>query len=80
VGNFDFYNELIYRSAYTSIDNVKMSAGYNYSLGAIYKINRRTEVKLKGENLLGRASEVPLSGIKVPAIDRRVLLTMEYTF
>jgi iron complex outermembrane receptor protein len=80
VGNFDFYNELIYRSAYTSIDNVKMSAGYDYSLGAIYKINRRTEVKLKGENLLGRASEVPLSGIKVPAIDRRVLLTMEYTF
>lgn len=80
IGKFDFYNELLYSSDYTSIDNIHMSSGYNYSLGAIYQINRKLQLKLKGENLLDQASEVPLSGVNVPAIERRGLLTMEYTF
>ena len=80
VGSFDIYNELLYRSDYTSIDGIDMPAGYNYSLGVIYKTNKQTQIKLKGENLFDKASEIPLNGANIPAIDRRVLLTMEYTF
>jgi len=76
----DIYNELIYRSAYKSLDGVEMSAGYDYSLGVIYPISRSMELKLKGENLLDMASEVPISGLEVPVVERRALLTMEYTF
>jgi iron complex outermembrane receptor protein len=79
-GKFDIYNELIYRSGYTSADNIKMAAGYNYSLGIIYPINRKLQIKLKGENLLDKASEVPINGNDIAAIERRGLLTMEYTF
>ncbi|OHD96999.1 MAG: TonB-dependent receptor [Sulfurimonas sp. RIFCSPHIGHO2_12_FULL_36_9] len=80
VGKFDFYNELIYRSEYTSIDGVDMAEGYDYSLGAIYKLNKQTELKLKAENILDKASKTSISGIDVSTTDRRVLLTMEYTF
>ena len=79
-GKFDFYNELLYRSKYTSMDGFNMPEGYNYSLGVIYKINKQTELKLKAENIFDKSSEVPLSGIDVPATERRALLTMEYTF
>lgn len=80
VGKFDFYNELIYRSEYRSIDGVDMAEGYDYSLGAIYKLNKQTELKLKAENILDKASKTSISGIDISATDRRVLLTMEYTF
>ncbi|WP_310441891.1 TonB-dependent receptor plug domain-containing protein [Sulfurimonas sp.] len=80
VGKFNFYNELIYRSEYTSIDGIDMSEGYDYSLGAIYKLNKQTELKLKAENILDKASKTPINGIDISATDRRVLLTMEYTF
>jgi len=79
-GKFDIYNELIYRSDYTSSDAIKMSAGYDYSLGLIYHANKNLEVKLKGENLLDKASQTPINGIDVPLVERRGLLTMEYTF
>ncbi len=80
VGKFDFYNELIYRSEYRSIDGIDMSEGYDYSLGAIYKLNKQTELKLKAENILDKASKTPINGIDISATDRRVLFTMEYTF
>lgn len=80
IGEFDFYNELIYRSKYTSIDGFDMHAGYDYSLGAIYKLNKQTELKLKAENILDKASQTSINGASVSAIDRRVLFTLEYTF
>jgi len=57
-----------------------MDAGYNYSLGVIYPVNRNLTLKCKGENLFDSASEVPISTLSVPAIDRRVSVTMEYEF
>ena len=58
-----------------------MSAGYNYTLGATYHVSKQLEIKLKGENLLDKASEVPVvEDLSVPAMERRALLTMEYTF
>ncbi|WP_373034838.1 TonB-dependent receptor plug domain-containing protein [Sulfurimonas sp.] len=80
IGKFDIYNELVYRSDYKSSDGINMPAGYDYSLGVIYPVNKQLEVKLKGENLLNKAHEVPINGVNVPVMERRGLLTMEYTF
>jgi vitamin B12 transporter len=80
IGKFDIYNELVYRSDYRSSDGIDMPAGYDYSLGVIYPVSKQLEVKLKGENLLDQAHEVPINGVNVPVMERRGLLTMEYTF
>ena len=80
IGKINIYNELIYRSKYTTIDGINMSAGYDYSLGLTYPINKKTRLKVKGENLLNKASEVPINGINISTIRRRGLLTVEYIF
>ncbi|MCK9490843.1 MAG: TonB-dependent receptor [Sulfurimonas sp.] len=80
VGKLDIYNELVYRSDYDSAFGVKMAAGYDYTLGITYPVNKKLDLKLKGENLLGKAHEVKINGVDVPLIERRGLLTMEYTF
>ncbi|WP_372998256.1 TonB-dependent receptor plug domain-containing protein [Sulfurimonas sp.] len=80
IGKFDIYNELVYRSDYRSSDGISMPAGYDYSLGVIYPVSKKLEVKLKGENLLDQAHETPINGVNVPVMERRGLLTMEYTF
>ena len=46
----------------------------------MYPINKNTDIKLKGENILNKAPEVPGNGIDVSVIERRALLTLEYTF
>jgi len=79
IGKFDIYNELLYRSKYTSLEGIDMKRGYDYSFGAIYRLNKRTELKLKAQNILNKASEAPING-NVSAIDRKVIFTAEYTF
>lgn len=80
IGNIDIYNELLYRSKYTSAEGIDVKRGYDYSFGAIYRLNKRTELKLKAENILDKASKTPINGVDVSATDRRVLFTAEYTF
>ncbi|MDQ1244185.1 MAG: vitamin transporter [Campylobacterota bacterium] len=86
IGKFDIYNELLYRAEYTSAPDpitpagVAVSKGYDYSLGAIYNLSRQTELKFKAENLFNKASETPINGVGISAIDRRVLFTVEHTF
>lgn len=86
IGKFDFYNELLYRAEYTSTPDpitptgAAVSKGYDYSFGAIYNLNRQTELKLKAENILDKASQTSINGTSISATDRRVLLTLEYTF
>jgi len=80
VGKFNIYNELVYRSDYTSAFDEKMPAGYDYTLGITYAFNKELDINLKGENLLGIAHEVRINGVDVPVMERRGLLTMEYTF
>lgn len=80
LGEVDIYNELLYRAEYTTQDGVDVKRGYDYSFGAIYRLNKRTELKLKAENIFDRASKTPISGVDVSTIDRRVLFTAEYTF
>jgi len=85
-GKFNIYNELVYRDDYTldyGAGNVKMDAGYDYTLAISYNLNKKIKIKAKGENLLDKASETLMDTtgfIKVPAIQRRGILTMEYTF
>lgn len=79
IGKFEIYNELVYRSDYTSFGQ-KMPAGYDYSLGLSYPLSKRVDLNLKGENLLDRAHEVRINGVDVPVMERRGVLTMEYTF
>ncbi|MCD6172843.1 MAG: TonB-dependent receptor [Sulfurimonas sp.] len=88
VGKFDIYNELVYRDSYILVnpltnEDIKMDAGYDYTLAISYPVNKKLKVKLKGENLLNKASKtiIDTAGeIKIPAIERRGLITMEYTF
>ena len=80
IGKFDIYNELVYRSDYISAFGEKMQAGYDYTLGVTYPVNKKLDIKLKGENLLDKAHEVRINGVDVPVMERRGLLTMEYTF
>jgi len=85
-GNIDIYNELVYRAGY-SLDygagDIEMDAGYDYTLAISYSINKAIKIKAKGENLLDKASQTLIDRqglVKVPAIERRGILTMEYTF
>ena len=80
LGKYDIYNELVYRPKYISVEGINMPAGYDYSCGIIYTPNRHFEIKLKGENLLDKAHEVPINGVNVPVMERRALLTLEHTF
>ncbi len=80
IGRFNFYNELVYRNSFTDIANKKMDAGYDYTLAVSYPVSKKMEIKLKGENLLDKASQTSINGFNVPAVERRALLTMEYAF
>ena len=80
IGKFNLYNELVYRSKYTTSLGIDMSAGYDYSLGITYPISKQMDLKLKGENIFDKASEVPINSLNIPVMERRALLTMEYTF
>ncbi|TKI68975.1 TonB-dependent receptor [Sulfurimonas crateris] len=79
-GKFDLYNELIYRSSYVGADGVYMDAGYDYTAGAIYHYNKHVNLKLKGENIFDKAIETSIDGAKIPALQRRGILTLEYIF
>lgn len=80
VGRFDIYNELVYRSSYTGIDGVYVKSGYDYTAGIIHHYNKNIDIKLKGENIFDKAIETSINGAMIPALERRVILTMEYTF
>lgn len=80
INKFDIYNELIYRSSYVGVYNQKINAGIDYTLGAIYHYNKKLDLKIKGENLLDRASQIGMSGLKVAPYDRKIVFTVEYIF
>ncbi|MDD2653435.1 MAG: hypothetical protein PHX44_10360 [Sulfurimonas sp.] len=79
-GKFDIYNELIYRSSYVGVYDQKINTGIDYTAGVIYHYSKQLDVKLKGENLFDRATQIGMSGLKIAPYDRRVILTLEYIF
>ncbi len=82
-GKFNIYNELVYRSSYQTSTNFEVDAGYDYTLSLGYTYNKQTNIKLKGENLFDKASLTPIDPqgtLLIPATQRRVIATLEYTF
>lgn len=79
-GKFDIYNELVYRSSYTGVYNQKINTGIDYTAGAIYHYSKQLDLKLKGENLFDKATQIGINGLKIAPYDRRVILTLEYIF
>ncbi|MFA6138534.1 MAG: TonB-dependent receptor plug domain-containing protein [Sulfurimonas sp.] len=78
---FNFFNEITYRSGYTSVENIEIDAGYDYSLGTSYKVNKKLSFDLKGENIFNKASQTPILGLgSVGSIDRTFIFGMEYLF
>ncbi|QFR43782.1 TonB-dependent receptor domain-containing protein [Sulfurimonas xiamenensis] len=80
VNKFDIYNELVYRSSYIGVDGVHIDAGYDYTAGIIYHYSKKLDLKIKGENIFDKAIQNSISGIKVPALEKRAIFTMEYIF
>jgi len=86
IGKFDIYNELVYRDDETvdyGLGDVKTDASYDYTLSISYELNKNLKFKAKGENLLDKAivsQFAPDGSLKIPAVERRGILTMEYTF
>lgn len=85
-GKFDIYNELVYRSGITlnyGMGAFDIDPSYDYTLSVAYNMSKHLSIKAKGENLLDKAIASPIDPaglIQVPAIERRGILTMEYTF
>ena len=83
---FDIYNELVYRSGVSFDQNMggyDIDPTYDYTLSVAYNMNKHLSIKAKGENLLDEATDSALDQnglIQMPAIERRGILTMEYTF
>lgn len=80
-GDFDLYNELIYRSSY-SYSSLDIESGYDYNVGLNYQSDKDLKFSIKGENVLDDAIHTSSSPIlpTMPAVDRRVIASMEYTF
>lgn len=79
-GKLDLYNELVYRSSYVGVDGVAISAGYDYTAGAIYHYDKHLNLKFKAENIFDNAIETSIVGTKIPAYEPRAILTLEYIF
>ena len=84
--NFDFFNELIYYKNDNNKDN-----SYDYNLAISYHYTDDLVFSIKGINILDKARKINytvldienmpnVENIAIPSIDRKVLLTMEYTF
>jgi len=85
IGDLNIHNEIVYRSSYRNEVGIDIDSGYDYSLALTYKYSNRTTFKLKGENLLDKASETSIydafgNSFLLPTQERRVLASMEYSF
>ena len=85
-GKYDIYNELVYRSGVSFIPSMggyEIDPAYDYTLSIAYNMSKHLSIKAKGENLLDKANNSvldPIGSIQIPAVERRGILTMEYTF
>jgi iron complex outermembrane receptor protein len=84
-GRVDTFGELVFREGFTFIGR-EIEEGYDLTVGTAYRVSENMSVKMKGENLLGRASETPYlvpqdgSVVSYPVRERTVYLTLEWVF
>lgn len=87
-GNFDLYNELLYRSGYSyqtsSGLNVDVKAGVDYTAGITYHASKDLSFFLKGENLFNNAIKTPYPTATyvdyISPFDRTVRVGLKYLF
>ncbi len=85
IRRFDLFSELVYRNGYT-FRGKRVSDGYDLSAGVSYRIWKDLSVKLKGENLLGKASETPYliyqtgDVVSFPVSERTLYLSVDWVF
>jgi vitamin B12 transporter len=79
-GQWDIFNELVYRSAY-SYNDINIDTGLDYSMGVTYSMDPQLTLKVKGENLFNKASKTPLRNLgAVESIDKTLMVGLEYQF
>jgi iron complex outermembrane receptor protein len=78
---FDFYNELIYKSAYSSAD-ISMDASFNFNTSLKYHFSQDLSFGLRGEDILNDSYEQAYRGYNkaIPVSDRKLWINMEYLF
>ena len=85
-GKFDIFNEIIFERESDIDENF-----YDYSAGVIYHHTDDLSFSFKGENIFNKAKTSqytfydpntfqPTNTLKVPSIDQRFMLSMEYLF
>jgi len=86
IGRFDIFNEILFYK-----DNYEYKGFYDYGAGVTYHKSDDLSFSIKGTNILNkaRATEYKMldpntyttdSSLHISSIDRKVMLTMEYTF
>lgn len=89
-GEFDLFNELIYRKGYTyttasaTPQSVNVASGYDYTLGITYHATDDLNIFIKGENLLNKAITTPYPMTTyvdyITPFDRAVRVGLKYVF
>ncbi|RLJ70863.1 iron complex outermembrane receptor protein [Hydrogenivirga caldilitoris] len=85
IGKFDAFGELIYRRGF-EFSGRNVEDGYELNSGITYHVSDDLAIKLKGENLLGKAIEtpylVPQTGevVTYPVRERTLYLSVEWVF
>jgi iron complex outermembrane receptor protein len=78
---FEFYNELIYKSSYSSA-KIYMYASFNFNTAVKYHYSQDLSFGVRGENLFNDSYEQAYRGYDsaIPVNDRKVWINMEYLF
>lgn len=83
ISKFDIYNELIIND-----NNDYMPIGYNYSAGVKYAFNKDLHFNIKGDNIFNSGLkrdyynkiQPTTEFVRVPVIERRFIIGLEYLF
>ncbi len=85
VGKFDAFGEIVYRRGF-EFSGKRVDESYDLSTGVTYHYSQELSVKIKAENLLGKAIKtpyvVPQTGevVTYPIRERTVYLSVEWVF
>lgn len=86
VGDFSFYEELIYKQRYTYNKNLEIKDSFNLSLGINYKISKDLELIFKANNILDDDMDIvytnysDMSLFTLPNSTRTYTSTIKWTF
>ncbi len=80
-GKFDLYNELEYRSSYTSLYGNYVGASFDYTAAVKYHAGKDLMIGLRAENIFNDAYKVDYAGAYPIAVtDQKFWINLEYLF